>query len=280
MRKVILMVVLLSTTLMGNAQYREWNPQEKNLLRIHEKELKRYTQLITEELWHEKVTSYGIEPNSEDATKLFDLIYERELRKQMRNIYLSENLEERYKDKRNIDQEYEDAICRVMAPYWNMGLPNLYKAILYREGINLTDTQYENIVTNMIRLKSKAERMYGNMWGDELKVLKEVLTGEQLDTYFRAKNARIATRDSQLAWQRLKDAGMTNDLDSATAVARIFIHKLKILQATDLYWNDENKKREAWTAIDYYAPMEMRRVYSINRKNRAKKQGYKGSFNW
>lgn len=50
MRKVILMVVLLSTTLMGNAQYREWNPQEKNLLRIHEKELKRYTQLITEEL--------------------------------------------------------------------------------------------------------------------------------------------------------------------------------------------------------------------------------------
>lgn len=274
------MVVLLSTALMGNAQYKELNPQEKDLLRIHEKELRKNAQLITEELWLEKVTSYGIEPNSEDATKLFELIYERELRKQMRNIYLSENLEQRYKDKRNIDQEYEDSICRVMAPYWNMGLPNLYKAILYREGINLTDSQYRDIVTNMIRLKTKAERMSGNMWGDELEVLKEVLTGDQLDTYFRAKNARIATRDSRLAWQRLKDAGMTNDLDSAKTVARIFIHKLKILQATDLYWNDENKKREAWTAIDYYAPMEMRRVYSINRKNRAKKQGYKGSFNW
>ena len=73
---------------------------------------------------------------------------------------------------------------------------------------------------------------------------------------------------------------MANDLDSTAAVSRIFVHRLKILQASDIYWNNEAKKREAWNAIDRYAPLEMRRVYSVDRKNRAKKQGYKGSFNW
>ena len=274
------MAVLLGTAGLGHAQYKKLNSQEKNLLRIYNKDLKKSTQLIAEELWYEKVTSFSINSESEDAIKLFDLIYERELRKQMTHFYLSDNLKERFQDKRNIDQEYEDTICRIMAPYWNMGLPNLYKAVQYRKGLNLSNEQYNTIVTNMIRLKPKAEKTKGDMWGDELTVLQEVLDGDQLDTYFRAKNARIATRDSKIFWERLKDEGMANDLDSTSAVSRIFIHRLKIMQASDLYWNDENKKREAWNAIDRYAPLEMRRVYSVDRKNRAKKQGYKGSFNW
>ncbi|MBQ8361391.1 MAG: hypothetical protein IJX44_05510 [Bacteroidaceae bacterium] len=280
MKKVFLMATFLGVAVLGNAQYKEFNPQEKNLLRIHNEELTKSTALIAEELWYKNVKSFNMNAEAEDSKRLYQLIYERELRKQMCNIYLKDNLNYRYEKKSSIDQEYEDTICRVMAPYWNMGLPNLYTAILNRKGLGLTDTQYNDIVTNMIRLKPVAERSYNSLWGEELKALQETLDNEQIDIYFRAKNARIATRDTKIFWQRLKDAGMTNDLDSTVAVAKIFVHRLKIMQAADLYWNNEAKKREAWKAIDYYAPLEMRRVYSIDRKNYAKKQGYKGSFNW
>lgn len=280
MKKIILMAALLSTALWGHAQHKTLTQHEDSLLRTHYEEITKQTKIIADEIWYNKVIGFKMDGNSEDAKQLYYAIYECEMHKQLCNLTLGENLQERIKRKKIIDQQYEDKICRLMAPYWNMGLPNLYIAILNRKGLKLSETQYNDIVTHMIRLKSKAENTRESLWGDELQVLQEVLSGDQLDTYFRAKNARIATRDSRIFWERLKDEGMANDLDSTAAVSRIFVHRLKIMQASDIYWNNETKKREAWNAIDRYAPMEMRRVYSVDRKNRAKKQGYKGSFNW
>lgn len=280
MKKGFLMAAFIGLAVLANAQYKGYTSQEKALLQTHNEELTKSTTLIAEELWYKNISGFKMDADAEDSKQLYNLIYERELRKQMCNIYLEQNYKERQMKKQSIDREYEDTICRIMAPYWNMGLPNLYTAILNRRGLELTNAQYNNLVTNMIRLKPLAEKSYNSLWGEELKVLQEVLDGDQIDKYFRAKNARIATRDSRIFWQRLKDAGMANDLDSAAAVAKIFIHRLKIMQASDTYWNNEAKKREAWKAIDYYAPLEVRRIYSVDRKNYAKKQGYKGSFNW
>lgn len=280
MKKVFLMAVLLGTAGWGYAQHKNLNQQEDSLLRVHKERLATQTKLVADEIWYGKVTGFKMDKDSEDAKRLYHLIHEREMLKQLCDISSKKDVQERILKKKAIDQQYEDTICRVMAPYWNMGLPNLYTAILNRKGLKLSEMQFHNLVTHMIRLKPKAENTRENMWGDELQALQEILNGDQLDYYFRAKNARIATRDSKIFWERLKDEGMANDLDSTAAVSRIFVHRLKILQASDIYWNNEAKKREAWNAIDRYAPLEMRRVYSVDRKNRAKKQGYKGSFNW
>lgn len=280
MKKVILMAALMSTAVWGYAQHKTFSQQEDSLLRVHNEDLTEQTKLVADEIWYDKVKGLKMDGNSEDAKQLYYLIHEREMHKQLCNISLKENLQERVLRKKTIDRQYEDTICRVMAPYWNMGLPNLYLAILNKKRLNLSEMQYNDIVTHMIRLKPKAEKTRETLWGDELQVLQEILNGDQLDSYFRAKNARIATRDSKIFWEKLKDEGMANDLDSTAAVSRIFVHRLKIMQASDIYWNNETKKREAWNAIDRYAPLEMRRVYSVDRKNRAKKQGYKGSFNW
>lgn len=280
MKKVFLMAVLLGTAGWGYAQHKTLNQQEDSLLRVNKEKLATQAKLVADEIWYGKVTGFKMDKDSEDAKRLYRLIHEREMLKQLCDISSKKDVQERILKKKAIDQQYEDTICRVMAPYWNMGLPNLYTAILNRKGLKLSEMQFHNLVTHMIRLKPKAENTRENMWGDELQALQEILNGDQLDYYFRAKNARIATRDSKIFWERLKDEGMANDLDSTAAVSRIFVHRLKILQASDIYWNNEAKKREAWNAIDRYAPLEMRRVYSVDRKNRAKKQGYKGSFNW
>ena len=274
------MAVLLGTAGWGYAQHKTLNQQEDSLLRVNKEKLATQAKLVADEIWYGKVTGFKMDKDSEDAKRLYRLIHEREMLKQLCDISSKKDVQERILKKKAIDQQYEDTICRVMAPYWNMGLPNLYTAILNRKGLKLSEMQFHNLVTHMIRLKPKAENTRENMWGDELQALQEILNGDQLDYYFRAKNARIATRDSKIFWERLKDEGMANDLDSTAAVSRIFVHRLKILQASDIYWNNEAKKREAWNAIDRYAPLEMRRVYSVDRKNRAKKQGYKGSFNW
>ena len=280
-KKILLFATLLGLAGYGHAQLKELDSQEKELLQTYESELKQSTQMAFEDKFVGYMLRYGLDWEGKEANQLNQILYQQELRKQMCDYYIPQDPLKRFQKKRSIEGEYEEAIYKILALHDNMGLPNLFLAIYNKEPLKLSESQFEAIQSKMLQMRRQVKNNPGKYyWGDELITLEETLNGEQLDHYFRIKNAGKATRFSKVIWQRLKEAGMTNDLDSTSSFARIYVHQVKILQATDMYWNDETKKREAWAAIDKYAPVEIRRTYSISRKNIAKKQGYKGSFNW
>jgi len=217
------------------------------------------------------------------ADKLKTIVEKMGARKLVFDFLYPEDHEKRYTEKAKIEDEYSDSIDRILILSGNdISSPNM--PIVFK---NMTD--YSIITPEQVEIfldaaigfkKDLANNPRRDMWQKELELFKSTLNDEQLERFFTIKNARIAMRDAQNYWERLKEAGLTSDLDSAKAVNQVYIHKLKIMEATDLYTYDDAQKREAWAAIDQYAPTPVRRVYAINRKNAAKKQGYRGSFTW
>ena len=53
-----------------------------------------------------------------------------------------------------------------------------------------------------------------NLWNEEMEILKKTLNKQQLRSFFVRKNANKIATEFNKAWAKLKDAGLTAQLDS------------------------------------------------------------------
>ena len=281
MRKLLLTFCMMCALSGAAAQNDYLDEKERSVYLQRKDEFDARFEIVRQDKYLELASRYVVK--DEYAKELRTIIETQEARKLVVDFLFPEDHKRRYDEKAKIEREYSDGIDRILLLSGNdISSPNM--PIVFKNMIDyyiITPKQVEIFVNAAIGFKKDlAKNPRRDMWKKELELLQNTLDEEQLDRFFTIKNARIALRDAQTYWARLKEAGLTGDLDSVKAVNQVYMHKLKIMKATDLYTYDDAQKREAWAAIDQYAPLPVKRVYAINRKNTAKRQGYRGSFTW
>ncbi len=280
MNKKIITLWLLCAVTVALAQTNSMSENEKNCYLKHKNEIDIRSEIASEDLFRELTTSYSIK-----------LIYEAELKNicnilEMRKVicdYLQpKDHKKRFWLKKGIIDYYHDSIDRIVILSGNdVSSPSMAVIFKFSDYIKLTPEQVDNLVKTAIThkqiLKSEPRK---NMWKEELSILQRELSEEQLERFFNQKNSRIALRSAVTHWNRLNENGLTNDLDSARSVNQMYVHILKKQKAADIYFDDENQKRKAWSEIDQFAPLAMNRSYEISKRIVTKKQTYRGTFNW
>ncbi len=279
-RKMWALAAALCATLSLSAQTGYLTDEEAAVWRENSEQMDSQINIQVQDKLREIRSKYVV--TEEMLISFNEIVYEQEVRKLIYNYMYPEDHIARFQKKIQIESQYKNAIDRILFLSGNdMASPKLHLAIRYANHLSISPEQKELLTDKALDLKKGLDKdPRKDVWKQELQALQDILTEEQFDRYFTYKNAGKITRDTRDAWTRLKDAGLTTDLDSTKSYAQIYMHKLKIQKATDIYTYDENARKEAWAAIDLYAPLPIKRLYSINRKNQAKKQGYRGSFTW
>jgi hypothetical protein len=278
-RKIITLWLFCITTAIF-AQTDFLNETENDCYLKNKDEIDARLEMAKEDAYRELTTTYAIKLLYVDDLK--QIVEMQEMRKIICDYLQPTDHNQRFWMKKAVENDYRNAFDRIILLSGNdISSPSMPVLFKNSEVLQLTGEQMETLVEKAISYKEilKANSRQ-DMWRSELELLQSTLTDDQLERFLNLKNIRIATRDAQNHWNRMKEYGLTNDLDSTQAVTQMFVHLLKIQNATDIYAYNDAKKREAWAAIDQYAPLAMRRSYSVSRKNIEKKQGYRGSFNW
>ena len=280
MKRKFFTLWLLCAATVSFAQTDFLNETENACYLQHKDAIDAQTTIAMEDAFRDMATTYAIKLTYE--TDLRHILEMREMRKVICDYLQPTDHNQRFWMKRAIENYYKNALDKMVLLSGNdVSSPSMAIIFNNRDYLELTQAQTDTILASGVKfwnaLKKEPRK---DLWKQELTLLQNTLNDQQLDKFFTLKNSRIALRDAKTRWEALKTNDLTSDLDSAQAVTQMYSHLLKKMKAADIYAYDSAKKSEAWAAIEQYAPLPMLRYYTVDRKAKAKKQGYRGSFNW
>ena len=109
-------------------------------------------------------------------------------------------------------------------------------ALYYSKSLHLDSTQYSYIMAKAIDMARRIYRDHRiNVWNEEMEILKKTLNKKQLRSFFVKKNSGIVTLEFNNAWKKLKEAGLTEQLDSAKDANDAINYIFKRQMIKDLY---------------------------------------------
>ena len=254
-------------------------PLETAVYNQHETEINYFTKIIAGEKITELDFKYSID--SAYLATIKELIIKRELRKSIFNYIYPDNDASRYQAKLKINQEFDGLITKELLNAGEKASTYNYSLVLTRrKTLKLSQEQFDTIVNKAVEVNKLLENNPKfDVWGHELNTFKNILTNEQLDKFFIIKNQSKINYQANISWEKLKKNGLDFDLDSAKVKGELIQYHAAILKATDLYYNNDSLKREAWRGIDSFAPIAIARIKAQS-KSQSVKKSYAGSFSW
>ncbi len=208
------------------------------------------------------------------SPRLKEILSEREQRKACYNYIYSNAPYKRARAKMEIDSLYQDSIDIRLIPY-NKNISGEYMSIaLFEEKtLRLDSAQYNAIKRCALDL---AHRLRKNpkldTWPEERQVITTSLSPKQVEKLLVRKNGKKIAEDFHKAWNRLKEAGLTQQLDSVSdgALAVVYLEKSYVIK--DLYQRDKRARRAAMTQLDKRKPIIMRLLDGLNKKEALEKK--------
>lgn len=211
-------------------------------------------------------------------SRLKEILIEREQRKACYNYIYADAPYKRARAKMEIDSLYQDSIDIRLIPY-NKNISGEYisAALLFDKTLRMDSAQYNAIKQCALNLAHKLRKNPKfDTWPEERKVITSALVPRQVEKLFVRKNGNKIADDFHTAWNRLKEAGLTQQLDSVSdgALAVVYIEKSYAIK--DLYQRDKSARRAAMAQLDKRKPIMMRLLDGLNKKealeNKEKKQ--------
>lgn len=163
-----------------------------------------------------KINNQYIVPK-DDRARLEFYIKNREFKYICQDFLYKDSLEKRMHNKLIIDRVYQDSINTILISEYKNHLSgeNLSFALHCRYLLNLDSIQYSYIMDKALDMARRIRKDYRiNLWNEEMEILKKTLDKQQLYSFFARKNANKVATEFDKAWTKLKDAGLTEQLDS------------------------------------------------------------------
>lgn len=182
-----------------------------------------------------------------------------------------DNLRERVKRKVRIDRIYQDSINTVIIPSLTNKVSgeNLCKALYWWEALHLDTMQYSTLMEKALELARRLhDDPHTDVWEDDIKTITTVLNEKQQRRYFHFKNALVVTQDMKKAWQRIVDAGLGEQLDSAVAMSQAFDYYHELYRIKDIYRNHGQARRKAAAELDKHKPQMLKMLDALDKKAR------------
>lgn len=207
--------------------------------------------------------------------KLDHYVMNRELKYICQDFLYKDSLDKRVFDKIVIENIYRDSINSILIPQYENHISgdNVSMALYYSKSLHLDSTQYSYIMAKAIDMARRIYRDHRiNVWNEEMEILKKTLNKKQLRSFFVKKNSGIVTLEFNNAWKKLKEAGLTEQLDSAKDAndAINYIFKRKMIK--DLYRSYGTPQKKYLAELDKNKPKMMSMLEGLDKKARLKEE--------
>lgn len=179
---------------------------------------------------------YKVPANSHNKLKHY--VEQRELQLICQDYLFADSLVQRVINKIKIEQCYTDSINTILIPVKgnNISGENLSYALRHREMLGLDSIQYDHIMKTAVEMARHIKADYRTeVWNEEMEILKTTLDNNQLQSFFRSKNARKVTDEFKKIYDKLIDAGLTEHIDSTKYVPDAINYLFNRQMLKDLY---------------------------------------------
>ena len=239
---------------------------EKKVMQESRERVEEQAKFVSSEKFAEMCQSYRV--MKKFSPRIKELLAEREQRKACYNYIYNDSPSKRAKAKAVIDSLYQDSINIRLIPY-NKNISGDYVslALFLDKSLRMDSAQTYAIKQCALDLAHKIKKNPKlDTWPEERKVLTTALTPKQVEKLFVRKNGRKIAEDFRKVWSRLKEAGLTQQLDSVSDGALAVVYLEKSYAIRDLYQRDKTARRAAMAQLDKRKPVMMRLLDGLNKK--------------
>lgn len=221
-----------------------------------------------------KINHYFNVPEK-DMARLEFFVKNREFKYICQDILYKDSLDRRVKNKITIERVFQDSINTILIPtcQHHISGENLSYALHCRNMLNLDSAQYAYIMDKALSMARRIRKDYRvNLWNEEMKVLRKTLDKGQLWSFFRRKNYLKVLDEFDKAWDKLKKADLTEQLDSAKDAKEAikYMHSRQMIK--DLYRGYGTSQKKYLAELDKSKPKMMRMLDGIDKKARVEEK--------
>lgn len=217
--------------------------------------------------------AYNIPPSS--RAKMEHYVRNMEFRLVCQELLYKDSLVIRMRNKSVIEEAYRDSINTLLIPAYgnNISGENVSMALRWSEALRLDSAQYSHIMNKALDMARRIRKDYRvNLWNEEMEVLKNTLDKKQLRSFFTNKNAARVTNDFNKAWARLKEAGLTEQLDSTEDANDAVNYLFSKYMIKDIYRYYGTPQKKNLAELDKKKPKIITLLAGLDRKAAAEER--------
>lgn len=206
---------------------------------------------------------------NEQAEKLQDYFTIRDIKKRCYNYIYPKDLRKRISEKMRIDLLYRDSIDMILVAALGSKVTgdNINRILFHEKGMKLDSIQYGIIMDKALDM---AHRLHDDpridVWDEEMKLISKTLNGKQQKLFFHLKNNTVVNRDIDTGWERLKNAGLTEQLDSAKETNLAYDYYHEMYRIKDLYRYHGTSQRKYLAELNKHKPMMVKMLDGLDKK--------------
>ena len=274
MRKAVLLCIMLAMLCLSTrAEVLRCTIQEKEVY-LANKEL---VDSMLDFRYREEVAkiNHFFNVPEKDMARLEFFVKNREFKYICQDILYKDSLDRRVKNKITIERVFQDSINTILIPtcQHHISGENLSYALHCRNMLNLDSAQYAYIMDKALSMARRIRKDYRvNLWNEEMKVLRKTLDKGQLWSFFRRKNYLKVLDEFDKAWDKLKEADLMEQLDSAKDAKEAikYMHSRQMIK--DLYRGYGTPQKKYLAELDKSKPKMMRMLDGIDKKARVEEK--------
>lgn len=215
-KKTFLSIVLVMLYLLSNAEVLKCTVQEKEVYLANKETIDSIFLFRYPEEMAKLNKLYYVPSDGKEKLEFF--VKNREFKYICQDFLYKDSLERRVQNKLIIEKVFRDSINTILIPVYRNHLSgeNLSYALNCKKLLKLDSSQYAYILDKAVVMARRIRKDYRvNLWNEEMDILKKTLDKSQLRSFFVVKNAEKIEGEFSKAWKKLKEAGLTEQLDSA-----------------------------------------------------------------
>ena len=205
------------------------------------------------------------------TNKLAYFIKERERRKACYDYIYKRAIKKRVLCKMEIDSVYRDSINSILIPVRGNRISgdNISLVLQLSPIIKLDKDQFRYLLDKAIAMaRSLSVDPRKNIWNEEMDLIRNVLSSEQLDCFFRNKNAESLTKEIDEGWRKIVNAGYREEIDSVTEFPKAYAYYSERRKIKDLFRYHSSSQRKHLAELDKQKPLFVKMIESIDRAER------------
>lgn len=208
---------------------------------------------------------------SDSHKKLRYYVKQRELLLIYQDFINKDSLVKRVQNKIDIELCYLDSINTILIPTIGNHISgeNLSYALHCKDILKLDNVQYDYIMEQALDMARRIRSDYRtNVWNEEMNILKKSLDKQQLQSFFMHKNARLVTNEFDKAWDRIKEAGLTEQLDSVNDAKDAVNYMFNRQMIKDIYRGYGTSQKKKLAELESNMPKMIRMLNGLDKKAR------------
>ncbi|MBO5615241.1 MAG: hypothetical protein J5932_03835 [Prevotella sp.] len=242
---------------------------EIDALKGHSKEIMEKARYIADEETMRIHMNYRV--LRKDEEKLARYIREREIRKCCYDYIFPDSLTHRVVNKMSIDEFYADSVNTILITAGNPYISgeNVTFALFRAKDIEIDAARQDTIMEHALAMARRLRRNPKlDLWDEEMLLLTKTLTTRQLDKFFYIRHYPEIAKEVSNCWQRLEEAGLTEELDSAQEVVNARMYYSLRHKITDIFRSNRTARRSNIAELNKQMPTMVRMLEALEKKEK------------